>query len=194
MRTLGYALIGAACCWMVSEILELGSGGRTGLTLLLTAVFHLLMVAGIWGAWAGQRGGGDLLGRLGAGMASVGYLILVYPPLAVVLGSPVPVAGYVEYLGSNPLFRVAAILVTVGLPLFGISILRVRSYPLWIGLVLLVSPPVFAATALSGGAEIVSFIANMLAGLAFLAMGLMIIPPGGASPPEAARRAPPSAR
>jgi hypothetical protein len=181
MRALGYALIGAACCWIVSEILELGSGGRTGLTLLLTAAFHLLMVAGIWGAWAGQRGGGDLLSRLGAGMASLGYLILVYPPVAVALGSSVTAAGYVEYLGSNPLFRLAGILVTVGLPLFGIAILRAGSYPLWIGLVLLVSPPVFAATALSGGPEIVSLIANMLAGLAFLAMGSAVL---RAHPPE----------
>jgi hypothetical protein len=43
---LAYLLIGGGVCWIISEVLELVFGGRTGLTLALTAAFTCCWPAG----------------------------------------------------------------------------------------------------------------------------------------------------
>lgn len=168
MKVLNYALIAGGACWIISEILELASGSRTALTLMLTAAFHLLMVGGIWAAYAGQGDQKGALSQAAAGMASVGYLILVYPPVAVAQD---PVLDYGEFMRSSKLFWAAGMLVTLGVALFGASVLRVRSYRVTIGLALLVCPPVFAAVFLLDGPPLIGVAANLLLAAAFMAMG-----------------------
>jgi hypothetical protein len=164
-----YALIAGGACWIVSELLEMAFGGRTALTLMLTAAFHLLMVGGIWAAYAGQ---GDRKGRLdqvAAAMASVGYLIVVYPPIAVTRD---PSLDYIEFMQSSSLFWAAGMLVTLGVALFGAAVLRSRSYPATMGLALLACPLVFMAVILLDGPPLIGFAANVLLGSVFIAMGV----------------------
>jgi hypothetical protein len=176
MKALTFALIAGGVCWIASEILELAVGGRTGLTLLLTAAFHLLMAGGIWAADAGQGTRKTALSRIAAGMASAGYLLLVYPPLAV---ARTPSAPYAEFMRARPLFMAAGMLVTVGVTMFGAAVLRSRAYPRWVGLVCLTSPLVFAGVMLLDGPALVGFLANTALGSAFVAMGVLARGRGG---------------
>lgn len=168
MKALTYALIAAGACWIISEVLEIALGGRTALTLMLTAAFHLLMAGGIWAAYAGQGERKGTLSQAAAGLASVGYLILVYPPMAVARD---PSLNYVEFMQSSSLFWAAGMFVTLGVALFGAAVLRSRSYPATMGLALLVCPLVFAAVVLLDGPPLVGFAANVLLGSVFVAMG-----------------------
>jgi len=165
---LAYLLIAAGGCWVLSEGLEVLSGGRNSLTLWLTAAFHLLIASGIWGAYAGQSGGRSGLSRLAAGTASLGYLILVYPPVAV---SQAPSMTIGDFMSANPFFGIAGVLATLGIILFGISVLRYKSYPLWTGVVLIISPVIFAAIMMSEGPEPIGIAANVVEGIALIAMG-----------------------
>jgi len=165
---LDYALIAGGACWVVSEFLELAAGGRTALTLALTAAFHLFMVAGIWAAHAGQGDRKGPLSRAAAGMASIGYLILVYPPIAAARD---PSLDYAEFMRSSLQFRTAGMLVTLGVALLGAAALRSRAYPATMGLALLACPPVFAAVLLLDGPPLLGFAANVLLGSVFVAIG-----------------------
>lgn len=169
MKSLACLLIAAAGCWILSEILEIALGGRTGLTLGLTAAFHLFMVGGIWGAYAGQKGGPNALSRVAAAMVSLGFVMLVYPPIAVSQNPDVTIDLFMK---AHPLFGMAGFLATLGCMLFGVAILRHRSYDRWIGFVLVVAPAVFAVTMQSGGLGVAASTANLLEGVALVAMGL----------------------
>lgn len=168
MKALTYALIAAGACWIISEVLEVAFGGRTALTLMLTAAFHLLMVGGIWAAYAGQGDRKGTLSQAAAGLASVGYLILVYPPIAVARD---PSLDYIEFMQSSSLFWAAGMLVTLGVALFGAAVLRSRSYPATMGLTLLACPLLFVAVILLDGPPLIGFAANVLLGSVFVAMG-----------------------
>ena len=148
MKMLPLLLIGAALFWIASELAELWAGGRTNGSLWLTAAFHQLMVFGIWGAYLGQ---GDRRGPLALAatlLVSIGYLVLVYPPLAVALD---PARTLDAFMDANPGFKVAGLAAVFGKVLFGASILRARLDPGWTGWVLLVAPLVFAGVMLGGG-------------------------------------------
>ena len=86
---LAYLLIGGGVCWIISEVLELVFGGRTGLTLALTAAFHLSLAGGIWAAYLGQGSRRSRVSGVAAGLASIGYLLLVYPPIACLVSPAV---------------------------------------------------------------------------------------------------------
>lgn len=172
MKALAYLLIAAAGCWILSEILEIIAGGRTGLTLAMTAAFHLLMAAGIWGAYAGQLEPRSGLSRLAAGIVSVGFTIIVYPPIAVALDPSLTIKSVMT---GYPLFTAAGMLATWGTVLFGAALLLRKSYPVWIGIVLMVSPPVFTAVVLTDGPALVGFAANVLEGIALITMGMMAL-------------------
>ena len=158
-RALLYALAAAAIVWAASELLEIALAGRTALTLWLTAAFHLLMVPGVQGAQAVRAGGHGLLSRGAATMASLGYLFLVVPPLAV---ARTPEVTILDFMGANPLFRVAGALAVLGTMLFGIAILRARSCPAWVGIALVVCPAIFSAVMGSGGPDVVAVVANLV--------------------------------
>lgn len=170
MTALAWLLIAGGVCWIVSEVLELVSGSRTALTLLLTAAFHLFMVAGIWAAHAGQAGRKGILSRVGAGLASVGYLVLVYPPIIAARDSSI---AYEAYFRERPLLMAAGLLVTVGITVLGAALLRSRAYPMWVGLACLVCPLLFAGVALLDGPPLIALVANSLLGGAFVTMGVL---------------------
>jgi hypothetical protein len=172
VRALACLLIAGGVCWIISELLELAVGGRTGLTLALTAAFHLLMAGGMWAAYLGQRGPRSPLSQVAAGLASVGYLLLVYPPIAVARNPSIP---YLEFMRTRPVFMAAGLLVTAGVTLFGAAGLRSRAYPAWIGLACLVSPVAFAGVTLADGPALIGFAANTLLGGAFVTMGVLAL-------------------
>lgn len=169
MKALVYALIVAAVVWMLSEALELGLGGRTSLTLGMTAAFHLLMAPGVWGAYLGQPGPRSALSGVAAGMASLGYAALVYPPIAAARD---PSFGITEFLDANPPFAAAAGLATFGVTLFGVAVLRTGSYARWIGVVLLVCPIAFAAVMTLGGPAGAAVAVNVVLAATFLVVGV----------------------
>ena len=70
MKIFLQVLIAAGMVWIFSEMLEIVMGGRTPLTLWITAVFHLLMAVGIWGAYGSQAGGRGTLSLVAVAMAS----------------------------------------------------------------------------------------------------------------------------
>ena len=167
---LAYLLIGGGVCWIISEVLELVFGGRTGLTLALTAAFHLSLAGGIWAAYLGQGSRRSRVSGVAAGLASIGYLLLVYPPIAVIRNPSIP---YVDFIGTRPVLVAAGLMATLGVTLLGAAALRSRTYPAWIGMGCLVSRAVFLAIALTDGPALLGFAANTLLGSAFVAMGVL---------------------
>lgn len=169
VKALVYLLMTAAGCWILSEALEIAFGARTGLTLGLTAMFHLLMAVGIWGAYAGQRGRPGALSRAAAGLASLGFFLLTYPPIAV---AQTPAVTIDEFMRTHALFGLAGFLATVGTMLFGVAVLRNNSYDPWIGIVLTVAPLIFAAMMLAGGPSSIAVTANIIESIALMALGV----------------------
>lgn len=168
MKIFLQVLIAAGLVWISSEMLEVVMGGRTPLTLWITAVFHLLMAFGIWGAYGSQAGGRGTLSLVGAVMASLGYFILIYPPIAVSQSATLTIS---EYIGGSIYFRFAGMLAVFGTIAFGFSVWRTRSYPMWIGIVLMVCPAVFVSVLLAGGPDLVVITANVVQSIALIAMG-----------------------
>lgn len=168
MRALPILLILAGATWLGSELLEVALGGRSTLSLWLTALFHLLMVPGIWGAVLGQREPRPAGTRPVAAGIALGYLVMVYPPIAVAGSSAWTIASFLrEYL----VFQAAGLLAMLGTALFGWLVLRARSYPAWVGGVLLVTPLIFTvALALDGPPGVVAA-TNTLHAAALMAMG-----------------------
>lgn len=169
MKALAWLLLAAAACWMVSEVLELVAGGRTPLSLWLTAIFHLFMAAGIWSAYSGQGAAKGRLSLVGAGMASIGFLVLVYPPIAASQGPP---ELFAELMTPPSTYGMAGIVVTLGLTLFGVAVLLRKSYRRWIGVVLATTPLVFAAILLGGGPSRLANAVSLIQGAAIAAMAI----------------------
>lgn len=168
MKILLQVLIAAGLVWISSEMLELVMGGRTPLTLWATAVFHLLMAFGIWGAYGGQAGTRGTLSLVSAAMASLGYFILIYPPIAVSQDATLTIG---EYIGGHIFFRVGAMLAVFGTIAFGLSVWQTRSYQRWIAIVLMVCPAIFTSVLLAGGPELLIITANVLQSTALIAVG-----------------------
>lgn len=169
MKTLLYVLIAAAACWMLSEVLELAWGGRTALTLWLTAAFHFLFAIGIWGAYAGQAPGKRTLSLIATGMASLGYLLLVYPPLAVASTPSMTITAFME---AHLVFKLAGFLAVLGTVLFGVAILLWKSYPAWTGAALVGCPMIFSAVMLAEGPEPAAILANLVESVALIAIAV----------------------
>lgn len=168
-RLLLFALITGAAVWLVSEVLELVISGRSPVTLWLTASFHGLMAIGIWGAYAGQSGRRSLLSLIAAAAASIGYLLLIYPPLAASRSADTTI---VEVMASSPLLQLAGLLAVLGTILFGIAVLLRRTYPEWTGVALAVCPVIFTALLMSDGPYVIGLAANMIESVALVAIGL----------------------
>ena len=169
MRVLPLLLIVAGAFWIASELLELLLGGRSTASLWLTAAFHQLMVFGIWGAYRGPGVPRGPLALVAAVLVSLGYLVLVYPPIAVALA---PALTIEEFMEANPLFKAAGLAAVLGKVMFGISILRTRIDPAWTGITLTVGPLLFAAVMLSGGPSAIAITANIGVSVALIVIGL----------------------
>jgi hypothetical protein len=168
-QVLPFVLIAAAVTWIISEAMELAAGGRTTSTLYLTAVFHLLMGIGIWGAYMAQAVPRHRASLVGAAMTSLGYLVLVYPPLAI---STSPLMTISEFMATNAPFRIAGFLAVSGTVILGVAFLRAREYPVWTGIALVLCPIAFAGVISRGGPDVVVIAANIIQGLALAAIGL----------------------
>jgi hypothetical protein len=168
MKFLAWTLLAAAGCWILSELLEIAAGGRTAITFVLTAAFHLLAALGMWGAYAGLRTGRNTLALVATGAASLGYLVLIYPPIASALGPP---GTFEELMRPGSIFGIPAMLATLGVSLFGAVVLYRKSYARWIGVALLICPPVFATMVRTQGPVVIAFAANVAHGLALAAIG-----------------------
>ena len=172
MKYLIYTLIISAVCWILSEVMEITSGSRTSITLWLTSAFHFFIAFGIWGAYSGQDHKKSSLSLVAVVMVSVGYLILVYPPIAVSL---TPTMTITEFMEVNVPFKFAALLAVLGTILFGVSILRHKSYAAWIGIALVVCPVIFSAVMILGGFEQIAAIANLVESGALIAISLRVL-------------------
>ena len=173
MKFLSLMLIVAAFLWAASELLEWASSGRTTVSLVLTAAFHQLMVFGIWGACLGREPRRGPLALLGALLVSIGYLVMVYPPLAVVSDPSLTIEVFMD---ARPLFKVfsnqSMLKIAVATVLFGVSILRSRQDPVWTGMVLVAGPLTFAGMMLASGSEDVARFANLVTAAALIVIGM----------------------
>lgn len=174
MKILPVLLIAAALCWIASDLIELLAGGRTSASLWLTAAFHQLMVFGVWGAYLGADRRRGLIALLGSVLVSVGYLVMVYPPLAVVGDPALTIEAFMD---ANPGFKVAGLAAVFGKVLFGVSILRTRLDPLWTGLTLVIGPLAFAGVMLADGPVTIAIAANLFVAVALLLIGVRAFQP-----------------
>jgi hypothetical protein len=179
VKLLPVLLIVAACCWIVSELVELLLNGRSTASLLLTAAFHQLMVFGIWGAYLGQDDRRGPLALLATLMVSIGYLVMVYPPLAIALDPALTIEAFMD---ARPGFKIAGLAAVFGTVLFGASILRIRRDPAWTGWVLVVGPLVFAGVMLDDGPDRIAIAANLAVSAAWFAIGLRALRRMGRKP------------
>jgi hypothetical protein len=130
----------------------------------------LLLAGGIWGAYLGQGSRRSRVSGVATVIASIGYLLLVYPPIAVIRNPSIP---YAEFVGTRPVLMAAGLMAALGVTLFGAAALRSRTYPAWIGLTCMVSPVVFLTVVLTDGPALVGFAANTLLGSSFVAIGAL---------------------
>jgi hypothetical protein len=142
------------------------------MTFVLTAAFHLLAALGMWGAYAGLRAGRHILGLVATAAASAGYLGLIYPPIASAMGPP---GTFEALMKPGSIFGIAAMFATLGVSLFGAVVLYRKSYARWIGVALLVCPPIFATMVVTGGPVGIGIAANVVHGLALGATGTHIL-------------------
>ena len=167
MKYLLYLTIAGASCWILSEILEIAVGGYSPLILLLTAAFHLLIALGIWGVHAGQSLEKTTLSPIAATITSIGYLLMTYPPLVVSLSTTADIMTFME---SHSAFKIAGMAAVLGTMLFGISVLRLKYYPTWTGIALIVCPPIMAAVLLRQGPMIVANVVIVVQSVAWVLM------------------------
>ena len=179
MKKLAWLLIAAAACWILSEGLEFTSGGRIALTLFLTVAFHGLTAAGVWGAYAGQPRGRSPMSLIGTAMMSIGYLVLIYPPLAVAQS---PSMTIVDFVGANPPFRIAGMLAVLGTMLLGGSIVRYRTYAAWTGVALIVCPVLFTVTLTQGLSGVIANVVNVIEAVALITIGMRALRPAAEGP------------
>ncbi len=168
MRPLALILIAAGVVWISSEFLEVVAGGRTAVTLGLSALFHLLLAIGLWGAYLAQPGARSPLSRIGVSAASVGYLFLILPPIAAARSASLDLPAFMREHSWATLAGMLAVLGTVA---FGIAVLRGRTFPAWLGVVLVVCPLVLAIGLASGALDPVVITANVVQSVALIQMG-----------------------
>lgn len=174
LKLLPLLLIAAATFWIGSELVELLMGGRSAVSLWMTAAFHQLMVFGIWGAYRGRGERRGSLALLATVLVSVGYLVLIYPPVVVALDPGQTIEGFMD---ANPMFTAAGLAAVFGKVFFGISILRTRIDPAWTGGVLILGPLLFAGVMLAGGAASIAIAANVCVSVALLTLGMRALQP-----------------
>lgn len=167
MRKLAWLLVAAGAVWIASEATEFITRERTSFSLALTLAFHALTAVGLWGARAGQARR-TRLGTVGVAMASLGYLALMYPPLAMARSDAVTI---VEFLDANPVFNMASLLAVAGTIMYGSSIVRDRSYPAWTGAALVLCPILFTGAMTGGGLELFANAVNVVEALALVTIG-----------------------
>jgi hypothetical protein len=109
------------------------------------------------------------LSLVAAGIASLGYLIMVYPPLAVSQSASMAIS---EFMDVYPVFKLAGFAAVPGTVLFGIAVLRQKYYAAWTGIVLVVCPPIMAAVLLREGPMIVANVVNVVQSVAWIVMSL----------------------
>jgi hypothetical protein len=168
VRALAHVLVAAGAVWLLSEILEVVAGGRTAATLWLTALFHLLLAIGIWGAYLAQPGARSPLSRLGVAAASVGYLVLILPPILVAQSASLDLPAF---MSAHAWASLAALLAVLGTVAFGVAILRGRSYPGWIGALLVACPLALAIGMAAGAPDLVVIAANAVQSVALIQLG-----------------------
>lgn len=166
-----YACIFGAMGWLVSEIMELAGGGFTSASLLVSAITFFLLAIGWWGLHLSQtsESSGDTLSMIGTALVSLGFVLF-----GVIALQMMGLEEVVEReLASSTLFLVASGSAVLGGILFGISILRLRYFPNWTGIVLLVLMAAAIIIPLAGVSGIALHVGNMLLSFMLIFMGYL---------------------
>jgi hypothetical protein len=142
----GVALLGAAIVMLsLRPVINQVFSPRINLLLLLSSIFLLLSLPGMYVRQAGSAG---WLGLAGYALLQAGIVMIV-----IIAATPLLYPSISEPIGENLILFVLGIALTLGLLLTGIATLRAGVYPRWSGMLLL------AATA---GFFFVFFIAEFL--------------------------------
>lgn len=172
MKILIHTLIAGAGFWILSDIMELVLKENAPATLWLTALFHLLIAVGIWGAYLGQSTSGSRLSAVATLLISLGYFTFVYPQIAILQN---PVMTFAEFLNTNPVFLLIGFISMLGMMLFGLSILIENTYEKWTGIFFLVCPVVSGVLIVFEGLELFTIIPNVAISVAFIAIGVQAL-------------------
>ncbi len=166
MKNLLYAAIFGAGLWIITEIIEMGSSaGATSLSLWLTTLWHPILAIGFWGLHKVQSPGKNMLSTIGAILIIV--TLLAFAPVSMIIMST-SVSSFAEFMQQYPIYQVFGVLSLMGYIFFGISILRTRFYPSWMGFALMLS--VLLAMVQTFGQ-----LAEVLQHVAFMATSIVII-------------------
>ena len=143
--------------WWLQALLELAGvyeGGSPWLAVLFIVAF-LLLLAGMVGFHALQKGSYGRIGRVGFyAVLAAGVIILIWNLIFLLSGSSI------EWLRS-----IALLGVLVGFALYGAATLQARVLPRWCGVVFIIAYPITAFLEAYG---------NIWFGLVWLALGYML--------------------
>lgn len=179
MRLLLWAGILGFSFWILSELLEIYLRGYNPTVYYLTAAYHVFAGFGIWGLHKAQSGQGrNTLSLVGAAIAFIAYVGVIYFPIAV-LNSGLSIA---EFLDANPLYAIPGVLWFVGMLLFGISLLTTRHFPTWSGSVFVLGTIIFTATPLLNGPALLANVTNIIFAGTVISLCLMSLGRARANP------------
>lgn len=170
MRILNYAAILGAGLWIITEFMEIASPtGSTSLSLWLTSLWHPILALGIWGLHRNQSRSSNLLSMIGAVCLIISFL--GFAPASIMMANS-DITTFPEFLEENPVFRFAGLFSLVGYILFGISLIRTRFYPRWVGFALIAAILLGLAQTFGHLPEIVQHVTFVAISLVFMVMAL----------------------
>lgn len=170
MRALLFAAIIGAGLWILTEFLEMASAnGSTPLSLWLTTLWHPIIALGFWGLHKCQAPERNLLSLVGASMLIISFIAFA-PVSLMILNSPINT--FSEFLQENPIYTIFGLLSLIGYILFGVSIIRTRFYPSWMGFVLLLAVLLSMVQNFGKLAEVWQHVAFISVSLVVILMGL----------------------
>jgi hypothetical protein len=175
IRLSGLTAILAAGIWMLTEIMEIVSGGFSPVQLSLTLVAFVMLPFGVLGFHAAQASKGGWMSLIGA-VCFAGAFILWsgVTMLDVVLKTKTEM----EIIGGGDIekiiFWIASVLTVVGSTVFGIAALRVDVFPRWTGIALILAAVFFLVLSLFQVPMVVWNIINVVTCVALIRMGWVL--------------------
>ena len=137
MKNLLYILIIGCILWIVSEIFEIVSSGFGVPGLLITIAAFLLVAIGVWSIHKQQAPKKNTLSLIGVLMLMVSLIIFAIISTQMMIAM---LSNTTHEYVEGPLFITGAALVSLGSILMGVSVIRIKYFPQWTGIPLIVLP------------------------------------------------------
>jgi len=132
-KNLLYIALAGFVLWIISELLEIFHGGHTPDVYYVTSVHHIFACLGIWGLHMAQARKKEMLSFGTTLLISIGYFAIIYFPIQVMNSG----LGVGEFITANPFYKIPFRMIMVGYILFGIAVIKIKYYPAWTGVLML---------------------------------------------------------